>query len=125
VSDLAAIDPAHGLAPLFEAWRERRSFDLAMRRAFAVTATDFEAQWHQRTRWSFAFLAVAVDSAIGSLVLVVLLAPLYQSRRRAQRARLEDLQRREAITDRTNQSAALDALMRSLDPAPPASGPDA
>ena len=125
VSDLASIDPVRGLAPLLDAWRERGSFDLAMRRAFALTATDFESEWQQRTRWRFAFLAVAVDSAIGTMLLVLLFAPLYRSRRRAQRARLAEMRRREAITDRSNQSAALDALMSAISAAPPASGTDA
>ena len=125
VSDLAAIDPVRGLAPFFEAWRERRSFDLATRRAFAVTAVDFESGWQQRTRWRFAFLSVAADSAIGTLLLVLLLAPAWQSRRAKQRARLDELRRREAITEQSARSDALDALMHGIGPAESRSGPDA
>lgn len=125
VSDLAAVDPVHGLAPFLEAWRERRSFDLATRRAFALTATQFERGWQQRTRWRFAFLAVAADSAIGTIVVAALLVPLYRTRQTKQRARLDEMRRREAITERTNQSVALDALMRSIGPSAPPSLPDA
>ena len=125
VSDLAAIDQERGLGPFFSAWRERRSFDLATRRAFALTAADFESGWQQRTRWNFAFLSVAADSAIGTLLLLALLAPAWQSRRARQRARLDELRRREAITERSAQSDALDALMRDIGPAPSGSGPDA
>ena len=125
VSDLAAIDPVRGLAPFFEAWRERRSFDLATRRAFAVTAVDFESGWQQRTRWRFAFLSVAADSAIGTLLLVLLLAPAWLSRLAQQRARLDELRRREAITEQSARSDALDALMHGIGPAESRSGPDA
>jgi hypothetical protein len=125
VTDLAGIDDVRGLAPLLSAWRERRSFDLALRRAFALTAADFETKWQQRTRWRFAFLAVAADSAIGSLLLVLLLAPAWAKRRAKQRARLDALREREAITEQSLRSAALDALMRSLGPAGTRSGPDA
>ena len=125
VSDLAALDPVHGLAPFLDAWRERRSFDLAMRRAFALTSTDFERDWQRRTRWRFAFLAVAADSAIGTLALTVLLLPLYRTRRQKQRARLEEMRRREAITELTNRSVVLDALMHAIGPPATPSGPDA
>ena len=125
VTDLAAIDDARGLAPVLAAWRERRSFDLALRRAYALTAVRFETDWQQRTRWRFAFLAVAADSAIGSLLLVLLLAPAWRSRRAKQRARFDELRRREAVTEYSARSDALDALMRSLGPAESRSGPDA
>ncbi len=124
VTDLAAIDAQRGLAPLLSAWRARGSFDLALRRAVAMTADDFERQWQQRTRWSVAFLAVVADSAIGVAVLLLLFVPVYVRRRRAQRARLAEMKTREAILDRTTQSAALDALLRAVPLAPP-SAPDA
>ena len=125
VSDLAAIDPDRGLTPFFAAWRERRSFDLAMRRAFTLTAADFETGWQQRTRWRFAFLAVAADGAIGTLVLLLLLAPAWRSRRAKQRARLAELRRCESIAELSSRSAALDALMYHIGPDGSRSGPDA
>ena len=111
VSDLAAIDARHGLTPLLSAWKERASFDLAMRRAFAQTSGDFEREWQQRTRWQFAFLAVATNSAIGGLALVALLVPFYRSRRRKQQERLDEMRRREAVTEAAMRSAALDDLL--------------
>jgi uncharacterized membrane protein len=125
VSDLAAIDRERGLSTFFDAWRERRSFDLATRRAFTLTAADFEAGWQRRTRWRFAFLSVAADGAIGTLVLLLLLAPAWRSRRVKQRARLDELRRRESITEQSARSAALDALMHHIGPGAPRSGPDA
>ncbi|MCC7053096.1 MAG: hypothetical protein IT355_07490 [Gemmatimonadaceae bacterium] len=125
VSDLAAIDRERGLGPLLAAWKERGSFDLALRRAAAVTAGDFERDWQQRTRWSFGFLALVADGAIGTLLLLALLVPLHRRRRNAQRARLDAMRAREALLERAAQSSALDALLGSLPPVPPRLPPDA
>lgn len=116
VTDLAALDPQRGLGPLLEAWKERQRFDLAMRRAFALTADDFERDWQRRTRWRFAFLAVAADSALAGSALVLLLLPLHRSRMRRQRMRLEAMRAREAITEQASRSAALDALLQAIGP---------
>lgn len=106
VHDLAALNPQRGLAPLLEAWKERGTFDLALRRASALTAEQFEARWQQRTRWQFAFLALFTDSALLVLVGATALLPLYWRRRRAYAARLsvlrdqdrqEEVRRREAV----------------------------
>jgi hypothetical protein len=125
VSDLAAIDRRQGLTPLLTAWRERASFDLAMRRAYAQTAEDFEREWQQRTRWQFAFLAIVTNSAIGGLLLVAMLVPLHRSRRRRQRERLEEMRRREAVTEAAMRSAAVDAMLGAIRPAGRPGEPDA
>lgn len=125
VSDLAALDPARGLEPLLAAWRERGTFDLALRRSAAMTAADFERSWQRRTRWSFAFLAVVADSALGSLALLLLLVPLYRRRRRQQQERLAAMREREAVLERATQGAALDALLRGMPPAGASVPPDA
>lgn len=119
VTDLASLDEQRGLAPLLIAWKERGRFDLAMRRAFALTADDFERDWQQRTRWRFAFLAIAADSALGGMALSLLLVPLYRSRMRRQRARLDAMRAREAITEQASRSAALDALLHAIGPERP------
>ena len=125
VTSLAAIDPEHGLAPLLAAWKARGTFDLALRRANAQTAEDFEAGWQQQTRWSFAFLAIAADSAFGGMVLVLLLVPLYRMRRRERLAQLAEMRRREAIAEGVSRSAVLDSLVRSIGPFQPPADPDA
>ena len=117
VSDLAALDRQRGLAPLLSAWRERGSFDLAMRRAYAQTADQFERDWQRRTRWQFAFLALAADSAFVTALFVLLLVPLYQSRRRRNAARLAAMREREATTEHAMRSAALDAVLHAVRPA--------
>ncbi len=125
VSDLAAIDTQRGLGPMFVAWKERGSLDLAMRRAFALTSDDFQRGWQQRARWQFAFLALAADSAITGSVLLLGLWPMYRRRRQAQRDRLEAMREREAITESAARSAALDVLLHAIGPERPRAGPDA
>jgi hypothetical protein len=121
VNDLAAIDRERGLAPFLHALRERQRFDLALRRTFALTTEDFESAWRARTRWQFAFLAVAADSATVTSVLFLGLWPLYRRRRAAQQERLDAMRAREAVTEQTQRSAALDALLVRLGPE---TGPD-
>lgn len=116
VADLAAIDPQRGLAPLLSAWRERGSFDLAMRRAFALTAEQFERDWQRRTRWQFAFLAMAADSAFVTALFLLLLLPLHRARRRRNAARLAAMREREATTEHALRSAALDAVLHAVRP---------
>ena len=126
VTDLATIDAARGLEPLLVAWKDRGTFDLALRRAYALTTEDFERDWRRRTRWTFAFLAVAGDSAALTLGVILLLGPVllpaYLSRRREKRARLESMRTREEILDRAMRGAELDALLSAR---PPARGPGA
>ena len=125
VVDLAAIDTERGLTPLLLAWKERASFDLAMRRAFAQTGDDFEREWQQRSRWQFAFLAIVADSAMGGLVLVAALVPLVRTRRRKHEARLAEMRRREAMTEAAMRSAVLDAMLGAIGPEGGARPPDA
>jgi uncharacterized MnhB-related membrane protein len=123
VTDLASIDRTRGLEPLLVAMKERASFDLAARRAFAITAADFERQWQRRTRWTFAILAVATDSAVFGALLLLPLVPLYRSKRRAQRARLDAMRARETTAELELRQRAVDSVVRSLEPeARPAEG---
>lgn len=125
VTELAGIDRERGLGPLLRAWKERQSFDLALRRAYAITAAQFELRWQRQTRWQFAFLSVAADSAIAIAAFLLLLVPLYRRRRREQRDRLAAMREREAITERVARSQALDALLHSIGPESGPRAPDA
>jgi uncharacterized MnhB-related membrane protein len=116
VTDLASIDRARGLEPLLVALKERASFDLATRRAFAITSADFEQRWQRRTRWTFAVLALATDSAVLGAVLMLPLIPLYRVRRRAQRERLEAMKAREAAAEADLRQRTLDSVVRSIEP---------
>ena len=42
IAELAALDPERGLTLFFQYWRETRSLEVAIRRAFGVTQAQFE-----------------------------------------------------------------------------------
>lgn len=125
VSDLASIDRERGLEPLITAWKSRRSFDLALRRSYAITAERFESDWRSRARWQYAFLAIGADSVLAVALMALGIIPLWRSRRRAQRERLDAMRAREAITERASQSEALDVLIRAIASKPARSDADA
>ena len=125
VTDLANLDRERGLAQLLSAWKERQSFDLAIRRAYGLTSEQFERRWQQQARWQFAFLSLAADSAIVITACLLLLGPLYRRRRREQRERLAAMREREAITERAARSQALDMLLQSIGPSGAPPSPDA
>ncbi len=114
VTDLAALDRERGLERLLAALHERGSFDLATRRVHAMTAETFERDWQSRTRWRFAFLAVGVNSAGGVVLLLICLLPLWNSKRRAQQARLSAMRDRESLSEGASRRLALDSLLGSI-----------
>jgi hypothetical protein len=116
VVDLAALGGTNELAPLLVAWKERGSFDLALRRSAALTADQFEARWQQRTRWQFAFLALATDSALVGALLLALLLPVYRARRRRYERRLAQLRQDDAETESARREAIVDDVARGIDP---------
>jgi len=116
VSDLAASDRDRGLAPLFAAWKERGSFDLAMRRTNAQTTEDFERGWQRRAKWQFAFLSVVADTSLGGAIVIGLLVPPFLKRRRANRRRLLEMRDAEARSEHVARAEALDSVVRGLGP---------
>jgi len=98
VSDLARLDPEHGLSLLFEYWHESGSLDIAVRRAYGETLDAFETTWRARTRHRYGILALVSDLSFVMLVFLGLLMPLYIARRRRDQLRLEALREAEAAT---------------------------
>ncbi len=119
VSDLAARDPARGLALFFRYWKESGRFDTAVRQAFGLTATAFEKEWQERTRRRYGTLALVTNLSLATSVFLVAFLPLWISRRRRDRRRMEALRAADEAADR--EARALDALLggeRPLEGAP-------
>jgi hypothetical protein len=119
VSDLAELDRERGLTLFFQYWKETGRFDQAVRQAYGVTATAFEKQWQERTRRRYGALALVANLSLAATVFLVAFLPLWISRRRRDRRRLEALRAADEIAER--EARALDALMGepvALDPAP-------
>lgn len=111
VAELARIDEVNGLALFLRYWREDRSFERALRRAFALTTPGFEARWRQRTRRQYGALALLSNLTIAATALLFVIAPFYMVRRRRDRRRLERMREADAAAERAEQSA-IDELLR-------------
>ena len=100
VDDMASIDPSHGLALLFEHWRETGSLDRAVRAAYGMTLVTFEREWQQRTRRRYGGLALFSDLTLASVIVLVIITPLYLARRRRDRRRMAALVAADAAAER-------------------------
>jgi hypothetical protein len=118
VFDLAAMDTARGLAPLFANWRESRSLDKAVRQTFGMTLSGFEKQWQTRTRRRYGALALVSDVTLGGLILLVIIFPLYLARRRRDRERMAALVAADVAAEKAARESVLEALLGGDD------GPD-
>jgi len=115
VVDLAALDPANGLSRFFAAWKQEQSMDRALRRTYGITLADFELRWRQNTRRRYGALAIAGDFALGGLVLMVVVIPLYIVRRQRDRKRLEAMVAADEAADRAARASLLALLFGSDD----------
>ena len=122
VAELAARDPDRGLTLFFRYWKETRRFDLAVRRAYGITQSQFEAVWQSRTRRRYGGLAVFADLSIAAALTVFLVLPFYVIRRRRDRLRMAALVRADQEAERRDAASAIEALLRSLSSALPQSG---
>lgn len=121
VAELASLDRERGLTLFFRYWRDNGSMATAIRRAFNLTEGEFETRWQQRTRRRYGALSLFADLTIAMTVLLVLLVPLYLSRRRRNRERLATMAAAEERAERAERESAIEALLKSV--APP-KGPD-
>jgi hypothetical protein len=116
VAELAALDPDRGLTLFFRYWRETGSMDRAVRAAYGLTLSGFEREWQSRTRRRYGALALAGDLALGGIVFLVILLPLYLARRRRDRRRMALLVAADEATARAD-SRVIEELLRDLPPA--------
>jgi hypothetical protein len=111
VADLAALDPERGLAGFFRYWVESRRMDTALREAYGITLDGFEASWRKATRRRYGALALFADVGFASLVLFLIVAPLWLARRRRDRARLAAMVLADEAAARRERADALAALL--------------
>ena len=100
VSDLAALDPQRGLSLFFSYWKETGSMDIAMRRAYGLTKTAFEAEWRSRTMHRYGIIALVANVSLLFALLAFLLFPLLWVRRRRNRRRLDAIRAAESANDK-------------------------
>jgi Peptidase MA superfamily len=118
VADLAARDPQRGLTLLFGYWKDTGSLDRAVRGAYGEPLETFERDWRSRVRRRYGALALVTDLSAASLLLLLVMAPLYVARRRRDRARLQALRAAEEAAEAQERRDAIDALLATLPRSP-------
>ena len=116
VAELSALDPARGLTLFFGYWRDTGSLDRAIRQAYGLTQDGFEERWRTRTRRRYGMLAIVTDVGVVAGGALLILLPMYVSRRRRQRERLATLRKREEDQALRARESALDALLSRDEP---------
>ena len=110
VAELAALDQARGLTLFFQYWKERGTIDGAVRAAYGLTLAGFEDRWQKTMRRRYGGLALIADLAVVGAIVLAMLLPLYITRRRRDRARMEQLR----AADRAAEAAAAAGIMAQI-----------
>jgi hypothetical protein len=111
VADVAALDPARGLSLFFERFKESRKVDAAFRSAYGITLSGFEETWRRTTRRRYGAIALFADLGFASLVLFLIIAPFWFSRRRRDRQRLAALVAADELAEKRERESALAELL--------------
>jgi hypothetical protein len=80
-----------------------------------MSSADFELYWKRRVRRQFGVLALAADLTVLTLVLTVLLGPMWWQRRQKLRRRLEQMREDDRRRDEAERASALAALLGEAD----------
>lgn len=111
VAELAALDSERGLSVFFSEWQRTRRLDAAIRNAYGMTLDGFEAHWRKRTRRRYGGLAMLADVTLASLLVFLLVFPLYVARRRRDRRRMAALVAADAAAEQAARESALRAFL--------------
>lgn len=123
VVELASLDARRGLSRFFVNWKARGRLDLAMRATYGMTLAGFDELWQQRTRRRYGALALVGDLAVGGLLLLLLVLPLYVIKRQRDRQRMAALVAADEAAERVARLSAIEALLRGDEPPDGGGGP--
>ncbi|MBC7789313.1 MAG: hypothetical protein H7Z74_05175 [Anaerolineae bacterium] len=119
VSDIARLDSQRGLTLFFRYWAEERDIERAFRAAYGITLHDFERRWKERTIRRYGVIALVADFTLVIGLFMLLVLPLYVTRRKRDRRRLAGLIAADEASERAARESALEELLGSLPPASP------
>jgi hypothetical protein len=108
VDDMASMDGIHGLSLVLRNWKATGSLDRAMRASYGITLSEFEREWQQRTRRRYGGLALFSDLTLATIVVLLIVTPLYFARRRRDHQRMEALVAADAREARLNELLSAD-----------------
>jgi len=111
VSELTTLGGARGLDNFFVYWKATGSFEKAVREAYGITGEAFEKHWQQQTRRRYGALAVVTNVSAAVGLFAVLLVPLFVSKRRRDRRRLDAMRLADAQQEAAARASALQALI--------------
>jgi hypothetical protein len=111
VADMNALDRSRGLSLFFQYWRETRSMDQALRRAYGVTEAGFELNWRTGARRRYGSLAMFADVSLAVLLMLAVVFPLWVVRRQRDRHRLGLMRAADERQERRERDAALQAIL--------------
>ncbi|WP_373062113.1 peptidase MA family metallohydrolase [Gemmatimonas sp.] len=111
VSELQALDPINGLSNLFSYWKATGSMEKAVRQAYGITGDQFEKHWQARTRRRYGALSLVTNISAVFGLFGVLLVPLYISKRRRDRQKLEAMRAADVAQEAAARASALQALL--------------
>ena len=111
VAEMTGLDRERGLTLFFAYWRDTRSLDLALRRAYGITQAEFEVRWRSATRRRYGALALFADVSLSVLMLMVVVGPLWLIRRQRDRRRLDALRAADEAQDLRDRESALAAIL--------------
>ncbi|MBX6331109.1 MAG: hypothetical protein IRY91_04605 [Gemmatimonadaceae bacterium] len=111
VAEMAALDPERGLTLFFKYWKATGSMDTALRQAYGLTESAFEARWRERTLRRYGGLAVLANLSLVFGVIGVIIVPLYIMRRRRQRRALAAMLAADEAAERAARDSVLEWLL--------------
>ncbi len=119
VSDIARLDPERGLTLFFRYWAEEDEMERAFRAAYGITLHEFEQRWKERTIRRYGVIALVADFTLVIGLFMLLVLPLYLTRKKRDRRRLAVLVAADEASERAARESALEELLRSLSPSSP------
>ena len=111
VAEMAELDQERGLSVLVAEWARTRRLDPALRNAYGITLAGFEKRWRDRTRRRYGGLAVLADVTVASMLVFLIVLPLYIARRQRDRRRMAALVAADEAAERAERQSALEFLL--------------
>lgn len=124
VTEIAALDRERGLTLFFRYWRQTRSFDQALRRAYGITESAFEVRWKGAARRRYGGLVLLADAAVSVVALLLLFGSLWLSVRQRTNRRIQALYAVESAQEVRDRETLLATLLaeRGVSTPEPGSG---
>ncbi|MBA3560933.1 MAG: hypothetical protein H0W30_20380 [Gemmatimonadaceae bacterium] len=114
VSDIARLDAERGLTLFLRYWEEEGDMERAFRAAYGTTLQDFERRWKERTIRRYGVVALVADFTLVIGLFMLLVLPMYLTRKKRDRRRLAALVAADEASERAARESALEELLRDL-----------